>query len=134
MSTTPCPCLYVRVSISVSMSPCTCLHAHVPMSMSPCPCLYVTMSIFPCLYVYISPCFLVHVFMFPEFRKRKIVYWKAATCICLLHKENGKGKLLFLCCKWKRKTIVFFLGWQTINSNGRLLFQKHARLQYENQQ
>ncbi len=34
--------------------------------------------------------------------------------------ENGNGKLLFVCCKWK----FVFLGPQTINGNHQLLFQQ----------
>jgi hypothetical protein len=70
----PCPCLHVHVSMS--MSACPGLHVHVSMSMSslrvsmsmspcpflhsvsPCPCLYVhvfmSMSPCPCLHVHVS--------------------------------------------------------------------------------
>jgi hypothetical protein len=75
MSMSPCPCLYIHVSLS--MSPCLCLHVsmylclhvQIPMSMSSCPCIHVSMfhclhvSIYPSFYVSIFPCF--NISMFP---------------------------------------------------------------------
>jgi hypothetical protein len=50
----PCPCLYVRVSMSMSL--CPCLHVYV--AKSPCPCLHFSM--FSCL-ISIFPCPCLHV-------------------------------------------------------------------------
>ncbi len=129
MSTCTCPCLHAMspclclyVDVSMLMSPCPCLHGQasitpcVHLSMFPCPmstvCLYVSMSPPPCFHVFMSPCPYVHVSKFPEVHKRK-----TATS------ENGKGKgQIFVCCRRNGKRI--FLGRQTINSNGRLLFQQ----------
>ncbi len=83
------------VSMSVTKSPCPCLHV----STSACPCLHVSSLHNPCLHI-------------SEFCKRKM-----ATSFCFLQMENGKGKFRFVCCKWKRKMEVVFLGRQTINSN-----------------
>jgi hypothetical protein len=86
-----CPCLLVRISLS--MSPCPCLPVHVSLSMSPC--LQVSMS-----HVYVSmfPFLHLHVSMFPKFHKRKKEVTKIGNFP--LFASNGK---------WKRQTSLCLL-------------------------
>jgi hypothetical protein len=104
------PCLHVSKSSCLYVSISQFLHFSISpfllVSMSPCQCLHVSMSPSPYLHVSVS--------MSPCFRDRKRNKQKMVTSVLF----SANGKLLFVCCKRKRKTKVCF-PW-----GRRLLFQR----------
>ncbi len=125
-----CPSLHVFMSMfHVFISMYLCLYVHFSMSVSPFlhvsmahVCLYVSMSMFPrpCLYVSRIP------------QTKNGTKRTTATFVYLLQREKRNGKLLFICCKWKRKWKVVFLGLKTVQSNPILLFQHTCHLHMHN--
>ncbi len=113
---TPCPCLHVH--LSMSMSPCPCFHVHIScpclhdhVSTSPCPCLHVSISsclyfsmflclisMSPCFHVSISPHLHVHDYVsgIPKMENRATENEIANFCLFAAYR---KGKREF-CFPW----------------------------------
>ncbi len=108
MSMSPCPCLHVRVSMSMSPS------LHVSMS----PFLHVSMSLFyvsmfPCS-ISMSPCF--------RFRKQKTELTENGNLRCFA--ANGKRKQQTSVCLLQAETENRSLFSLVGKGNQRLLFQQ----------
>jgi hypothetical protein len=82
--------------------------------LTPLPLKYVSMSpslhvsLSCCLVVSLSPCFYVHESKFLEFCIRKMELTENSNFRCFMRTGNGNGQLPFACCKWIRKTDIYF--------------------------